>query len=143
MFAWGANQYGQLGLGHTREVRTPQRVEGLPPLAPAQHRSPADHFHASGGERYGPSEEEEAASEPYTGVLAAGTWHSVAVVSGGRLFAWGRNSAGQLGMPRVQLGGHVDAPAPVEAMEDSYAVAAVAAAAHTLAMAHPGPSWKS
>lgn len=79
----------------------------------------------------------------YVEVLSAGTWHSVAVASDGHLYAWGRNSAGQLGLPHEQLGAVVDKPTLLESLGDTRVVAVSAAASHTLAMGYPGNAWTS
>lgn len=69
----GANQYGQLGLGHRAQVREPQRVEGIPAVAAV------------------------ADARTQLAAVAAGVWHSVAVTAAGDVWTWGRDSFGQLG----------------------------------------------
>ena len=70
VYAWGNNQYGQLGNGTTGSYRnTPAKV-GKPAGAPAD----------------------------FTYVqVSGGYWHSLAVGSDGNAYAWGYNSWGQLG----------------------------------------------
>lgn len=68
LFGWGANGYGQLGLGGSSVVdeRLPRRVSHLVGVPLAQ--------------------------------VACGAMHSVALTPSGTLLVWGRNSSGQLGL---------------------------------------------
>ncbi|KAF8820556.1 regulator of chromosome condensation (RCC1) repeat-containing protein [Cardiosporidium cionae] len=70
VWVWGANKYGQLGLGSNAE------------LLSIEHNEPAllDKF-----------------TEPIRNV-ACGSYHSVAVGVHGGAFSWGRNNTGQLGL---------------------------------------------
>jgi len=69
VWACGLNEFGQLGLGYTRMERVPMRINPM----------------FFGG-------------MPIA-MIACGTWHSIAVVRGGReLFGWGWNNCGQLGL---------------------------------------------
>eukprot|EP00192_Tetraselmis_astigmatica_P009703 CAMPEP_0117664012 /NCGR_PEP_ID=MMETSP0804-20121206/8955_1 /TAXON_ID=1074897 /ORGANISM="Tetraselmis astigmatica, Strain CCMP880" /LENGTH=853 /DNA_ID=CAMNT_0005471141 /DNA_START=124 /DNA_END=2685 /DNA_ORIENTATION=- len=138
LYAWGSNRYGQLGLGHTNPVKVPTKVQALPKLAAGDYPTPYEQLLQRKARGV-----EAPTDAIYTGVIAAGTWHSLAVVEGGRLLSWGRNSAGQLGLTHVQLGTVVETPSAVDALADTYVVAVVAAAAHTLAIGHPGNSWSS
>ena len=69
VYAWGNNQYGQLGNGTTSSQKTPVRVK-----TPAD--APADFTYVQ---------------------VSGGYWHSLAVGSDGNVYAWGWNSHGQLG----------------------------------------------
>lgn len=109
VFAWGDNTYGQLGLGHTDAVKEPRRVEGMPAVM------------APGGRGRMPT-------------LAAGNWHSVAISREGRIYVWGRNSVGQLGLGKKEF--VVNAPQALSSLDGDYAVGVVAAASHTLALAY-------
>ncbi|MGH7963450.1 MAG: RICIN domain-containing protein [Candidatus Binatia bacterium] len=71
VYAWGANNFGQLGRGSTDAVPTytpPQEVQGLP----------------------------DPGEDPVTGIAAGGRF-CLAVVRSGAVYAWGQNSYGQLG----------------------------------------------
>src|SRR5207302_831082 len=68
LYAWGSNSAGQLGDGTTTDRSTPVAVD------------------TSG-----------ALSGKTVTAIAAGGYHTVALTSDGRLFAWGSNGAGQLG----------------------------------------------
>ncbi|PXY89645.1 hypothetical protein DKK74_02005 [Bifidobacterium asteroides] len=73
-YAWGNNQYGQLGQdpSKTSAQKTPTRIP-LPDLP-----------------------DKEAASFTYTKIAAGGA-HTLAIGSNGILYSWGRNDHGQLG----------------------------------------------
>lgn len=66
IFAWGLNNFGQLGLGHTHNILTPSIVTGL---------SDHDIIDIKGGEHF-----------------------SIALSSEGKIFTFGRNEEGQLGL---------------------------------------------
>jgi alpha-tubulin suppressor-like RCC1 family protein len=70
VFAWGWNNNGQLGDGTRSDRHRPVRVRGLP--APA-------------------------GATPAARLVAAGSYHSMAVASDSQLWTWGDNGAGQLG----------------------------------------------
>jgi alpha-tubulin suppressor-like RCC1 family protein len=107
--AWGANEYGQLGNGATTTSPTPVQVEGV------------------GG----------------TGVLsgaiaiAAGGYHSLALLTNGTVAAWGHNASGQLGD-----GTTTDSDTPVLVLSGSSPLSGVEAIAagelHSLALQSSG-----
>ncbi|NP_001088703.1 uncharacterized protein LOC495967 [Xenopus laevis] len=68
LFAWGANSYGQLGLGTTQDSLLPQLVTGFP-----NHETVIKSISAGGG-------------------------HSAAVTDAGHVYVCGQNSEGQLGL---------------------------------------------
>ena len=67
VFAWGQNQFGQLGNGNTEDQSTPGQVVGLP-------------------EGVGIAQ------------FCLGYTHNACVLKDGRIFTWGDNSSGQLGI---------------------------------------------
>jgi alpha-tubulin suppressor-like RCC1 family protein len=71
---WGANAYGQLGLGDTTARVTPPTTDLE--LGPAPN--PSDGYHLNS--------------------LVAGGFHTCAIISPGVLKCWGRNDSGQLGL---------------------------------------------
>jgi alpha-tubulin suppressor-like RCC1 family protein len=67
LYAWGKNEYGQLGDGTTTQRTSPVQITGV----------------ATGDYNWV--------------AVAAGHYHSLALKADGSLYAWGRNNAGQLG----------------------------------------------
>ncbi|KAJ8600233.1 hypothetical protein CTAYLR_001966 [Chrysophaeum taylorii] len=75
LYAWGFGDEGRLGVGDETTCRSPTRV-----LLPVEYGS----------------------SKPaYVSSTSAGDKHSLALLSDGRLFAWGDNSFGQLGLGKA------------------------------------------
>ena len=99
LYAWGYNEYGQVGNGTLTEQNTPEVVTlatGVTPTA-----------------------------------ISAGQYHSLAIGSDGKLYAWGYNATGQLGngtatdeeSPKaITLGAGVIPVAIAARTEDSYAI---------------------
>jgi alpha-tubulin suppressor-like RCC1 family protein len=86
IWAWGKNDHGQLGVGTAiaigKSAYTPCRVANLPTVI----------------DPYGWLSPVKQRNTHYTPVgLAAGTSHSLAVDSDGRVWAWGSNDSGQIG----------------------------------------------
>lgn len=112
LYAWGNNQYGQLGDGTTALRARPVRIAGL---VVSQVESGADHTVALlsngtvaswGRNRYGQlgvsgsTNRTSPTTVPgLSGIteVRVGRDHSMAL-GGGRFFAWGRNDGGQLGL---------------------------------------------
>ncbi|DBA03258.1 TPA: hypothetical protein N0F65_011617 [Lagenidium giganteum] len=69
VYAFGKNDYGQLGLGHTRNVKVPNLVKVA----------------------VGDSDEKVTST-------SCGYYHTVAITEKGKLITWGRNDYGQLGI---------------------------------------------
>jgi len=70
--------------------------------------------------------------------VAAGHRHSAAVTEDGRLFTWGSNRSGQLGLGRAQAGACVGVPALVQALGGVKVAAVALGAEHTLALSEAG-----
>ncbi|MFG2116222.1 RCC1 domain-containing protein [Streptomyces sp. NPDC048718] len=127
--AWGDNSAGQLGDGTTTARATPVAVAlpddvQLTAIAPGYRDSLAltsdgrvyawganDFGQAGNGTTVSSSTPVEADLPPGTVVtaIAAGGFHSLALTSDGRVYAWGRNNWGQLGD-----GTTIDRSTPVE-----------------------------
>jgi alpha-tubulin suppressor-like RCC1 family protein len=121
VMAWGANSEGQLGDGTTESRSTPVAVCAVAAKGPC-------------------SEESHQLKEVVA--IAAGSVHSVALLSNGTVVAWGRNSAGQLGdgtsegrhvpVPVCALGGK--GPCPEESQQLKEVIAISAGGEHNLAL---------
>ena len=90
-YAWGYNHYGQLGNNTSSDYD--------PNPAPVRVRDPASPADASKGLK--------------AIQVSAGVWHSLAVVSDGYSYAWGRNDYGQLGNNSIPASSHSAVPVPV------------------------------
>jgi hypothetical protein len=113
IYAWGDNEYGQLGDGFTISARTPAKIGEEMDWASA---SAGDHhtvaiktdgrLYAWGNNEGGQlgndldDQHEPIQIETDTDWLSvsAGGWHTTAVKTDGRLYAWGWNGDGQLGI---------------------------------------------
>ena len=98
VWAWGANNHGQLGIGNTENKTTPVRVH-LPPGVQIK-------------------------------AIAAGYNHTVALATGGAVYAWGSNSYGQLG-----TGGTMDMATPQTVAGLTNVSSVAAGGNHTAAVA--------
>lgn len=116
VYAWGRNNKGQLGLGDTSSRSTPTQIPGLSGIvdiaAGDEHAIAVD----GSGTVYvwGSNSDGQLAFDPATtatrtspaaktfsfdvDAVAAGRAHSLALASDGRVYAWGANNAGQLGI---------------------------------------------
>ena len=107
VLAWGLNEYGQLGMGDYQGVRTPQQVLTQ--------------------------------EGPLSGVvsLAAGEYHSLAILESGTCLSWGMNTHQALG-DRTSL----HSPFPVEPIRLWYPVSQVTGGGqHTVALTRSGKVW--
>jgi alpha-tubulin suppressor-like RCC1 family protein len=102
VYAWGSNSSGQLGCGDTQERTSPVLVE------------------------FSDLEEGERVVQ-----VAGGGAYSLALTSAGRVFSWGKNISGQLGLGTGIMS--VSRPAHVAALPDSVKMIACGEA-HTLAV---------
>ncbi|MEV8632540.1 S8 family serine peptidase [Streptosporangium sp. NPDC051023] len=152
VWAWGDNSQGQLGNGTTVDSTTPVQVTGitnavgvsagaghvLAVLSNGTVKAWGDNSQRQLG--YGTADSSTATLVPsLTGVstavgsVAAGTAHSVALLSGGTVKTWGDNSQGQLGN-----GSTVDSPTPVTAFGLSGVTQVSSRADHVLALISGG-----
>lgn len=161
MFSWGANGRGQLGVGHSNPVNGYQSVVWSiidPPLHVAVG---GEHSVVTTGKRgvswgangYGQLGEGtmfdrdapvDLASQIYVLKTASGLHHSFAIDEEYRLWLWGRNDEGQLGL-RANF---VDQETPVRpggkgGLPLSEIVAAAGGACHSVVVRHDGTilSW--
>jgi alpha-tubulin suppressor-like RCC1 family protein len=83
VFSWGLNDWGQLGHGHRAAAASSPRLVAAP-LRSSEL--------AAGGAQPG-------ALEPSVHVVRAGGRHTLVLLEDGRVFGWGSNEHGQLGLP--------------------------------------------
>ena len=122
LFTWGKNGHGQLGLGHTNDRNSPQRVESLcfralQHIAGGRHHSLA--FVQSGGlHSFGCNDQGQLGTGSQIGFkvptavallhevsmvsIGAGATHCAAVSSAGACYTWGGGLRGQLGHGRFE-----------------------------------------
>ncbi|XP_063954915.1 X-linked retinitis pigmentosa GTPase regulator-like isoform X2 [Lytechinus pictus] len=117
LYVFGANDWGQLGLGHTKTVNKPSSVKGLKHAGVVQiscgrvhtialTRDHQLHSFGAGGEgqlgqgdskQYETPKTIEALEQQEYLMLSCGTDHSAALTADGTLYTWGGGSEGQLG----------------------------------------------
>ena len=151
-WAWGANDYGQLGDGTITSRFTPMQVSLLTEAAatvPGGAHTVAlksdGTVWAWGGNTSGQlgdgTTTDRRAPVQVSGlagvaVIAAGTYHSAALTSDGTVWAWGRNTDGQLGdgttTPRTT---------PVQVSGLAGVTAIAAGGYHTVALKGDGTVW--
>ena len=156
VFAWGANNGGQLGLGDDQDRHSPVHVAALQGYQIQSLACGAGHVlmlthgfevFSWGWGRYGvlghgdelPRHEPtriDSLSDCRIVSISAGWQHNLAVSSRGGLFTWGQGEHGQLAHGDFQ---NRAAPAQVEFASESRAITAVAAGMrHSLALADGG-----
>ena len=164
LWAWGANNYGQLGDGSTTNRSSPVLVDLVPlngsavvtVLAGEDHSLAIDdqgRLWAWGYNGYGQLGDGSTINRsspvlvnlsPLNGskvvAVAAGSQHSLALDDQGRLWAWGYNYYGQLGNGTTTARS-VPVPVDLAPLNGSVAVAVVAGARHSLARDDQGRLW--
>ncbi len=124
VYAWGANEYGQLGLGHTapKNVASPIAIHGLPSdlsviTAGIEHTAAyclsGEVFTWGNGESgllghgdgksYDTPKKVAALADKGVKMVVCGGLHTIALTNDGRVFAWGRAEGGQLGLGERDL----------------------------------------
>jgi hypothetical protein len=101
LWTWGKNDHGQLGVGNTSLQLTPQQVPRPATAAPGTTWQQ----------------------------IAAGQQHSLALLSDGTLWAWGRNTEAQLGLNSAQ-----DQPRPVQEFTRGHWTQIAGGETHSLAL---------
>jgi len=155
--AWGANQHGQLGVGDTTDRPAPTPVaffEGkqVSALAAGDHTLALTgdgklwSWGANGQGELGLGDTTQRTSpvqvttlDGYTVIgIAAGYHHSLALTSGATVWAWGRNSNGQLGLGDSS---NRSVPTVVASLEGRNVSALVGGAYHSVAVTADGKLW--
>lgn len=123
LYAWGMNGYGQLGLSRPRNDRDPRPRAVFPIPTPEAVESGTDHNHA-------------------VVQVAAGGRHSLALTFSGKVYAWGLNDAGMLGIGQSTT--HVIRPTLVRVLPANQTFAAICAATrHSMALSRRnGELWE-
>jgi alpha-tubulin suppressor-like RCC1 family protein len=157
LWAWGENQYGQLGLGNTSNVATPQQVPnfaggiaiaggGFHSLVIKQDGTVWT-FGANGNGQLGTGSTQPAgpgSTVPVQAIgvsgatsVAAGGYHSLALLANGTVMSWGYNHDGELGN-----GTQIDSavPGPVSGLS-GVSVLAAGAYFHSMALKANGTAW--
>ena len=151
-WAWGYNNYGQLGDGTTVNRTRPVQVSnltGVIAVAGGQYHSLAVksdgtvwawgyNYYGQLGDGTTTSRTSPVQVSGLTGVIAvaAGQYHSLAVKSDGTVWAWGRNNYGQLGD-----GTTTNHPSPVQVGNLTGVITIAAGAYHSLAVKSNGTAW--
>ncbi len=154
--SWGNNAYGELGDGTLTSRGIALKVTGLAGVtdiaAGEQHSLAADNrgevwaWGSNEDGRLGQSSSDSAHSTVplkvpmLQGVVAvqAGKAHSLALTQDGRVFSWGTNYSGQLGVS----GGNRSAPVPVEFLLPDIRITAIGAVSdHSFALDSDGRLW--
>ncbi|CAH1256948.1 SERGEF [Branchiostoma lanceolatum] len=157
IFSWGANSYGQLGVGHRDDRHSPQQLEGVnfrvkavtgggghTVLISAEGRLFVCGWNQKGQLGLGHREDRSvptqvtALTEPVD-TVACGWDFTLAVTEGGQLFSWGSNAFGQLGFPEVK--GHSSTPTPVQSLQGVKIVGVAAGLRHAVALDDSGSVW--
>ena len=171
VYVWGHNERGQLGLGHTRMVREPTRLEKFTTVSAGYNASAASGAAATEEAKDASAASSEAASSPGGAniklasrapvparivAIAAGKAHSVLLTSEGSVYTFGRDMEGQCGLTiasalgapttgrahsTLQLSMHVS-PRFVHHLSGARIVAIAAANHATLALDDQGTVWQ-
>jgi alpha-tubulin suppressor-like RCC1 family protein len=153
LWAWGWNNYLQLGLGDNNERNSPTRVgTGTDWAAVSAGYSHSLAIKKDGGlwawgygsnGQLGLDSWDESRNSPTrvgTGTdwaaVSASVFHSLAIKKDGSLWAWGNNDQGQLG-----LGNYSDRNSPARAGTEAEWAAVAAGYCHTLAIKKDGSLW--
>jgi alpha-tubulin suppressor-like RCC1 family protein len=95
LWAFGMNNEGQLGLGHSKSMQTPAQVNSMPSGLSGYN---------SNKNSLSDSDDDDCEYEHLCGTniipggLGCGTYHTVVATSSGEVWAWGSNRFGQLGV---------------------------------------------
>lgn len=163
VYAAGRNHFGQLGDDSRNDSDEGVRVRDLENIvavsaggvhsvalrkdgrlfawgADSERLSPEFEFLLGNGERQGSSEPVAVSRITDVQQVSAGGAHTLAITRDGRVWAWGRNDVGQLGVTAIPSRPAEPEPVPVNGLERALAVSA--GVAHSLALiedpANPG-----
>ena len=159
VWAWGGNNYGQLGDNSVTDRWLPVAVPGLSAVAAVS----AGLYHtvalksdgtvwAWGHNEYGQIGDNTTGYGSYKSVpaqvqglsgvfvaVAAGGYHTIALKSDGTVWAWGNNASGQLGINQPNF--MIPYPVPQQVTGLTGVVAVAAGFEHTFALKNDGTVW--
>ena len=158
MWGWGHNRYGQVGVPGTQIHQTPVRIGAETGASWVSVAAGAWHSAAicsdgwlwgwghNGWGQVGDGGESNVATPVRIGAgtgaswvfVTAGTWHNVAICSDGRLWVWGDNRQGQLGLGHTERTG---VPTRLETEAGTTWVSATAGERHNMAVCSDGFLW--
>lgn len=154
VYAWGHNDYGQLGLGDTTIRYAAKQINGLSNISAIagglQHSLAVTNTGSvyAWGRNNGAQLGDNSNADRHTPVLinftgtpvitsvAAGNQHSLALDNSGNVWAWGANNCGQLG-----TGDKTERKTPVKIGSLSGIIAIAANGDHSLALKNDGTVW--
>ncbi|HEY4799569.1 MAG TPA: hypothetical protein VII99_10875, partial [Bacteroidia bacterium] len=153
VWAWGQNDFGQLGKGDTLSVATPTQVIGLSNIIAISAGSQFSLALKNDGTvwawgdntngQLGDGTKQNKRKTPVqvlglTGITAisAGDYHSMALRNDKSVWTWGANNSGQLG-----IGTWSDTTLPVKVHGLANAIAIDAGGSHSLALRNDGLIW--
>lgn len=153
VWAWGANDDGQLGDGSTTDRNTPNQVSGLSNVTAIdgghyRHSLAVksdgtvwawgsnDNGHLGDGTYTNRTTPVQASNLSNVTAVAGGDSHSLALKSNGTVWAWGGNWYGQLGN-----GTYDNSISPVQVSSLSNIIAIAAGDQHSLALKSDGTVW--
>jgi len=161
LWAWGANGFGELGIGDSAIKYSPVLVPTFAPSGVGVTAVAGGEFFAvflcSNGWVYScgvngagalglgltPGNTQRLTPEHVTGLLsdqfvkavAVGEYHTLALTTGGQVYSWGGNFMGQLGLGDTT---ERNVPVLVEALADKFVLAIAAGVSHSLALCSDG-----
>jgi len=158
IWAWGKNDYGQLGLGHNQDyIFSPvmaHQLLDIRAIAGGTNHSLALRSDGSvwawGNNDYGQlgnnRTEPSLVPVPVIGLtsgiraIAAGDSYSLALASDGTIWAWGKNDNGQLGDGDFESR-RIPTPVILDNLINATAIAVSRSGAHSLALKYDGTPW--
>ncbi|XP_035672428.1 LOW QUALITY PROTEIN: secretion-regulating guanine nucleotide exchange factor-like [Branchiostoma floridae] len=157
IFSWGANSYGQLGVGHRDDRHSPQQLEGVnfrvkavtgggghTVFISAEGKLFVCGWNQKGQLGLGHREDVSVLTQVTAltapmDTVSCGWDFTLAVTEGRQLFSWGSNAFGQLGVPEVK--GHASTPTPVQTLQGVRIVSVAAGLRHAVALDDTGSVW--
>ncbi|XP_077994838.1 secretion-regulating guanine nucleotide exchange factor-like [Glandiceps talaboti] len=156
MLSWGANSYGQLGLGYVIDKHTPTKLSCIPPeiiksvdgggghtvIVTESGRVYSCGWNTKGQLGFGHTDNVPVLTHvshlPPVNTVSCGWDFTLAVTATNEVYAWGSNVYGQLGIPEIQK--YTSIPQRIQALPDGV-VAIAAGLRHSVAISNDGKVW--